>query len=146
MPARDPSEPISNCPNDASRRYWGFSYPANGWANRPAEERATHVIDRANERGGLVLDMETLASIEAEIRHVRKLAQDSRPRPTYLAKRVFACQAKFRQDYYEVRVGADPHIFVWSRRCDGLVSYAYKGQWKGVPYRPKSHQLATPEL
>ena len=122
-------------PVGASKPYWGFRYPAHGWANKPEAARVQHVIDRAFDRGDMILSKETVASIEAEIRHVRQLAQEGKPVVPYLAKRVRKFHARFRQDYYEVQVGSDKHVFVWSRRCNGLISYASKGAFKGDPYR-----------
>lgn len=142
MSDRDQASSVNQFPSIAddnpvlvSRPYWVFHYPATGWANKSHDERIAHVISRALDRGGLVLKPETVISIEEEIQHVRKLAQDSKPVVPYLAKRVVRFPQCFRQDYYEVRVDLDKHVFVWSRRCNGLISYVCKGEWKWGAYR-----------
>lgn len=137
MAEDDQSQPtlLESEPTVASSPWWVRPYPAHGWANRTQAERWQHVIERAKERGGCEVTPEIISSLETEIAHVRALTHASKKVPPYMAQRVKRFPYPFRQDYYQVNINGTQHVVVWSRRCNGLISYAYAGTWRGDFYR-----------
>lgn len=99
----------------------GRAFLHSKWERVPQADRYAHVIARAKERGGIDISPALVASIEGEIREARRMAAlGSNPSP--LCVRVKGNQ-HYRRDIFRVKMRGGFHHFIWSRRCDGIISY-----------------------
>jgi hypothetical protein len=109
----------------------------NGIANKSQSERHAHVILRAKERADVVLSPVTVAHIEGEIAEVRRRAAIGLPMVAGSARRVAKFGWPYKRDYYEVVLRGRRHRFVWSRRCNGLISFVWPLSPNNLPARHK---------
>lgn len=94
---------------------------------RSPEERYAHVVQRLNERGGILWDPCQVAALEQKIKFCRSQINLQKPVAPILPTKI--AEAKEGQvHHYRVKIAGESHTFIWSQIAKGLISYIGKGE------------------
>lgn len=93
---------------------------------RPPQERYAHVALRLKERGGVEWTPAQVQTLEKKIKFVRSQINLQKLVAPILPTKIGE-EKEGTVHFYRVLIATNPHVFVWSQICRGLISYRGPG-------------------